>query len=506
MRPEQLALTLRPRSGWEAIDLGVRLVQANARGVFASSFGVVLPVALLVIAIVGFALGAPDYANLLIWWLKPLYDRVILHRLSHAVFDERPSLRDTLRALPRLLRRSRLVPALLWRRFDPQRSVRLPIDQLEGLDTAQAKLRRQVISARIGGAGFGLMFCCVHFEYVLLFGLIALIESVLPEGVSLLEHVLPWLNTDSIGRIEPNPWLQAAMTLGYASMIAVVEPFYVAGGFSLYLKRRTDLEAWDLELLFRRLAAEGAHKVLAVLMAVACCVFAGVSGDARAEAPPSGDVRRNEAIAKAPAAIKDVLKSAEFGQPHKRSALRLRKEEEDKRDADAPWFRRWVEFWRGTGRWMAEALRVAGWIGIALAVAALLWQLARQLGLWRARRQPPPPPAEIAGLDIRPESLPDDVASAARALLAAGRHREALGLLYRAALSQLAHGERIPFDRGDTEGDCLMRVTRAGSASRAYFAQLTRQWQAVAYAHLVPSAADAEQLCAGWRRSFGGRA
>ncbi len=31
------------------------------------------------------------------------------------------------------------------------------------------------------------------------------------------------------------------------------EPVYVACGFSLYLNRRTVLEAWDLELVFRRL-------------------------------------------------------------------------------------------------------------------------------------------------------------------------------------------------------------------------------------------------------------
>ena len=37
--------------------------------------------------------------------------------------------------------------------------------------------------------------------------------------------------------------------------VTTIEPFYVAGGFSLYLNRRTLLEGWDIELELRRCAA-----------------------------------------------------------------------------------------------------------------------------------------------------------------------------------------------------------------------------------------------------------
>lgn len=503
MRPEQLALALRPRSGWEAIDLGIRLVQANARGVFSTSFGVVLPVALLVTFVVGYLFGAPDIAGLIIWWLKPLYDRALLHGLAHAVFGERPSLRTTLRELPRLLWRSRLIPALTWRRLDPQRSVRLAVDQLEGLDRKLAKARRQIIPARVGGAGFALMCCFIHFEYVLLFGLVALVESALPDGVSILDHVLPWLSGDASLPADQASWIRLGFCLVYACMIAAMEPFYVAGGFCLYLKRRTDLEAWDLELLFHRVAREGAHRLVALAFVALCGMLALSPTDGYAADAAASDARREAAIAQAPKAVRDVLTAPEFGHSHKRSVLHLRRDEDKKDEAPADWLKRWLEFWRGAGRWMAEVLRVAGWLGIVLAIAALLWLLARQLGRVRARRAAPPPPAEIAGLDIRPESLPDDVAAAARRWLEQGQHREALGLLYRAALSRLAHRERIPFGRGDTEGDCLLRVTRAGSPSRTYFAQLTRHWQTVAYARTPLSHADGEALCAGWAARFG---
>jgi hypothetical protein len=35
-----------------------------------------------------------------------------------------------------------------------------------------------------------------------------------------------------------------------------MEPFYVAAGFAMYLNRRVELEAWDIEQEFRRAFAE----------------------------------------------------------------------------------------------------------------------------------------------------------------------------------------------------------------------------------------------------------
>jgi hypothetical protein len=43
-----------------------------------------------------------------------------------------------------------------------------------------------------------------------------------------------------------------AGTLAYAAAVLFLEPFYVASGFAMYLNRRAELEAWDLEQEFRR--------------------------------------------------------------------------------------------------------------------------------------------------------------------------------------------------------------------------------------------------------------
>ena len=45
---------------------------------------------------------------------------------------------------------------------------------------------------------------------------------------------------------------ELAYAFAYAAVVAFLEPFYVAAGFGMYLNRRVELEAWDIEQEFRR--------------------------------------------------------------------------------------------------------------------------------------------------------------------------------------------------------------------------------------------------------------
>ncbi|HUG24106.1 MAG TPA: hypothetical protein VMN83_16400, partial [Albitalea sp.] len=72
MQVDALAITLRPRPMLEAADLGVRLVQASARSVWAS----VVPVHLAIVALALATLGIGGWLpGLVIFWLKPWLDR-----------------------------------------------------------------------------------------------------------------------------------------------------------------------------------------------------------------------------------------------------------------------------------------------------------------------------------------------------------------------------------------------------------------------------------------------
>jgi hypothetical protein len=77
---------------------------------------------------------------------------------------------------------------------------------------------------------------------------LAIFASLLSLQLWLTPHPLggTWMDFFSRGSQQ---WFA---TLAYAVAIGFVEPFYVAGGFGMYLNRRVELEAWDIEQEFRR--------------------------------------------------------------------------------------------------------------------------------------------------------------------------------------------------------------------------------------------------------------
>jgi hypothetical protein len=47
-------------------------------------------------------------------------------------------------------------------------------------------------------------------------------------------------------------FLLVTFPVAYAMAVLFLEPFYVGAGFAIYLNRRAELEAWDIEQEFRR--------------------------------------------------------------------------------------------------------------------------------------------------------------------------------------------------------------------------------------------------------------
>jgi len=78
-------VVIRPRSPSEAVDLGYRLARAWWRPIYAVWFTMVAPVWALAYA-VGYR--KPWIAAIVLWWLRPLFDRAVLHVVSHAVFGD----------------------------------------------------------------------------------------------------------------------------------------------------------------------------------------------------------------------------------------------------------------------------------------------------------------------------------------------------------------------------------------------------------------------------------
>jgi hypothetical protein len=51
-------------------------------------------------------------------------------------------------------------------------------------------------------------------------------------------------------------YIAPLVTIAYALVVLFLEPFYVSAGFAMYLNRRAELEAWDIEQELRRAFAE----------------------------------------------------------------------------------------------------------------------------------------------------------------------------------------------------------------------------------------------------------
>jgi hypothetical protein len=182
--------------------------------------------------------------------------------------------------------------------------------------------------------------------------------------------------------------------------------------------------------------------------------------------------------------------------------VNMLKRKEPEPVTDEPWWWQWanaiVRWMRGLFVWIAESGRVIVWVLGALGAGLLALYIAR---LIRERRLPRVPkqfvaPSHVRDLDIRPESLPDDVGAAALALWERGEQRAALALLYRATLSRLVHVHSVPIRASSTEGECLaLARQRAQPTTATYATRLVETWTGAVYGAQTPGAGVVQSLC-----------
>jgi hypothetical protein len=222
----------------EAADLGVRLCQSAARQVYRCYWLVGLPVVALCLATYEIAGWLP---GLLIWWSKPWLDRTILFVLSRAAFGQTTTLADLLNAQRRVWW-GQLLLSLTTRRLSPWRSFTQSVYQLEGLP--QLSARKRVAQIRRGRTTPAILMTCAFSvaETVLTAALVSLIFWFTPGVQETMNPFVP-------GTLA---FLAMPLAIGYALVVLFLEPFYVAAGFAMYLNRRAQLEAWDIEQELRR--------------------------------------------------------------------------------------------------------------------------------------------------------------------------------------------------------------------------------------------------------------
>ena len=471
MQPADLAITLRRRSPWEAMDLGLTMLQRWWRAVYVPHLIVAVPIMAAAIA-TGWYFERAWLGILLIWWLKPVYDRVVLHVLSRAVFGERQTTRTVLASAKEWLRTG-LVGALLIRAiwFDLARSFNLPVRQLEGQRGRAARERRSVLGRRVGGYAVWLTIIAFALEIIVLWSSFSMMASLFLPAKADTASASIW--EVIFGQAEDGAKIfDHEDMFSYALAVLVFEPFYVAAGFGLYLNRRTLLEGWDIEVALRRIAQRHAAALVLVV-----ALFAGFPA-------PAGAQEKN-----ARTEIQEVLKAKEFG--YYREVKRWERREKERAQAgDYTWL-------QALGYALAKAGEVLLWAAAGGLIAYALWWAARMLPQ-RGPAAPDPyrPPAALFGMELAPEKLPSDVGAAAAALAREGRLREALGLLYRGALSELVHKRGVRLLASHTEGEAVRL------AQLPYFSSLVDAWQRCAYARRAPDTAEVERLASEYANAF----
>lgn len=479
MQLDRISANIRYRTPWEGVDLGFAMARQWFWPLWCLWFATALPLSLLAVLLLH---PWPWAVALMVWWFKPLYEPLLLFWLSRRLFGEELSLRETLGQWRTVLR-PRLAANLTLRRLSTNRSFFMPVSHLEGLHGAERDKRLQVLSAN-QSTGTWLTVGGIHFEGVLQFSLLLLLLYLIPDEL----RPDDWWEM-LVGEEPVSTWLSNAFSLLAMSIIA---PFYVAGGFALYLTRRSVLEAWDLELAFRRMAPrfKPARATAALLLGGA--LLCGALW-------PASDTWALE-HAEAQQVIGEVLQDEDFGSKTTEKYWRYLGEREQAQERPN-WDMSWVPM-------VAELFEYLLWIAAAVLLGWLLLYLLR-LTDWLPQRRAArnaPPPSVLFGLPVTPESLPQDVAAAIAGLLGEGRIRPALSLLYRATLIRLIHEHHVRIPDSATEGECQRIVgDQRPPAEGAFFASLTRAWVWCAYGHVAPAADDVAALAEVWQQLYGAR-
>jgi hypothetical protein len=519
MELEKVTAEIRPRSQWEAIDLGVRMVSKHAISLIKGWMSSVYPLALLILFICHQAIW---WGVFLIWWLKPVWERVALHPLSRSLFGEHPTWRATALVLPAELRKNKglvlmgviltalgwwihrdpgegadpdprtalatlywlVVIGLLFYRSGPNRSLVLPIQYLEGLQGSRFKSRLQTLAYRSSGGAIGLMSICLLMEFLLLGSQLWFVLNMTPQGMGLNDSLILDGFYEWELELVPN-WVWCLFAFFYLNAMSIVSWFYTGAGFGLYVNTRTWTEGWDIELKFKGLGRRLG------LLAIGMILLSG------------SETRANEEARR-------ILDGEDF-KVETRGIYELREsetdEEKEKRKDGEDRDRENGNGSFGEGRHGGAFSGVGAglfWIILGLAVMAIVWVVIINLHLFRSDQEPRDRGKRkkvktVAGMNVEPEKLPERLVQTARRLWDEGRKKEALGLLYRGAISRLVVGQIVGIQESDTEMDCLRRVKRAGEAAHAsYFEVLTEAWISEAYARRSPDDETVDLLWGKW--------
>jgi hypothetical protein len=188
------------------------------------------------------------FSWLILWFLKPLFDRPVLHIISVCFFESGAGMNRFFKGFGKTLWRG-LPGDLLWRRFSPLRAAMMPVRTLEygskksGKETVK---RKELL--KNSGIGYCFLLTCwgIALEITLLFGealFFFMITDLMGIGKDVQFFTVEFFRKAEI-------FIFSAWCINYM----LIESLYVCMGFSLYINSRIEVEGWDIEIMFRAFA------------------------------------------------------------------------------------------------------------------------------------------------------------------------------------------------------------------------------------------------------------
>ena len=512
---EKITTQVRPRSSWQAVDLGFKMAYLWFWPLLSGYIIVSLPVVIISNLIFS---DWPIFALFTVWWLKPVWERLQLVYASHALFGQKLTLKQQLiKYLPAL--NARIWQTLTFRRLSAQRAYHAPLIQLEDNTNSQYYLRQSLFKRNNFKAAANLTLILYFIEKFTAMALFILIFFLIPQQV---EHLF-----FPLGDIFNITILTNVLT--YISY-ALVAPFYVCSGFSLYLNQRTQIEGWDIEVNFRQIAsrvqAEQQNTFSAPLRSITkatksgllIMLLVGLTGNCPPLMAAANDQENNQENSqpamylktpqqqKAYQQISQIKQLETFNQTFSYYWPKFMTEDDEKETTnpnpnliDYQWFEKLMYYIAISIEWILTIIVLI--LAVLFATKHRKW-LAQLLSQYK-KSSPTAGPLQIFGLDLPDKNTLKEIPQQALELLKCNKPREALSLLYRGSLQHFVSDQHIQVHESFTEGECLSQVKQNTSqAISEYFARLTQNWQLLAYADIVPHNERLTALIEQWSSLF----
>ncbi|MDR1315540.1 MAG: hypothetical protein LBK13_01595 [Spirochaetales bacterium] len=465
-------LVPRRRCGWEACDSGVLLWRRGFRPLL------LFPGVPLLALAAGLCCvsGIPVFVScIVLWWLKPLWDRLALQVISVRFFEPDSSPRRLFADLPGTLLRG-LPGDLLWRRFSPWRAARLAVRVLEAapVKTSKKSSRRGYRQRISSLTGSGLGFCifltvfCYALECAVLGGetlFCLIIWNIF--GTSL------YMEIQEIFRI-----FEPAFPIIYAVNLALLEGLYVCMGFGLYIKSRVEGEGWDIQLLLQKAVSSAARNSMfkTLLAAVVFCLLSAPLVFPDGADPPTAEESAAVPLEK----LEEVLASPDFGGWRETWRIRLKQEPESTDEQSAlPDFPK-LTVNRTLRELIARTLRfilIAALSGFAVYAAWRFFHIEKDRVSGKTEK--------MYG-KVSPADDPRGLLGRAGELYSRGSIREAWALCFRGARAACGASWGVVFPPGATPYNCLSLLRDQGRDIPEGFVRLVRYWVYYAYADRLP--------------------